>query len=261
MRWARYSIGKDIHYGIVNPDMTIDEVEGSPFTETRKTGVKRKLSDVKLLTPVMPGTFYAVGFNYLGHTAEAGEFLKKEQKVPKKPDVGYRANNALCGPDDPVIVPRHSPGVIQCEGELVAVVGKTAKYLTEDNALDCLLGYTIGNDISERHWQAMDRTIWRAKNSDTFKPMGPWIETDVKLDELVTTTRLNGKQGSQFKTNSMIFGVARYLAEISSAITLNPGDVLWMGAEAPSLDMRVGDVCEIEINQIGTLRNPIVAEG
>ncbi len=260
MRWARYSVGTDIHYGVVGQDLTIEEVEGSPFTQTRPTGVKRKLSDVKLLPPVVPGTFYAVGYNYAGHTAEANEFLKKEVKMPKKPDVGYRANSALIGHDDAVVIPRHSPGIIQFEGEIVAVVGKTAKYLTVDNALDCLLGYTIGNDISERYWQAMDRTIWRAKNSDTFKPMGPWIETDLDLDKQVTTIRLNGKQVSRFNTNGMIFGIARFLAEISSAITLNPGDVLWMGAEAPSLDMRAGDVCEVEISGIGTLRNPIVAE-
>ena len=260
MRWARYLADGKTHYGIVNADLTIDEVEGSPFESTRPTGVRRKVADVKLLPPVIPGTFYAVGFNYLGHTAEAGEFLAKDVKIPKKPDVGYRANNALVGDGDEVMVPRSSPGVIQFEGELVAVVGKKAKFLTEENALDCLLGYTIGNDISERYWQKMDRTIWRAKNSDTFKPMGPWIETDVSLPELVTTIRLNGQQVSQFKTNGMLFGVARYLAEISSAITLNPGDVLWMGAETPSLDMRAGDVCEVEISGIGVLRNPIVAE-
>ena len=260
MRWARYLVGSVVHYGVVNKNMTIDEVEGSPFDETRPTGVRRMLSDVKLLPPVIPGTFYAVGFNYLGHTAEAGEFLTKDIKIPKKPDVGYRANNALVGHDDEVMVPKSSPGVIQFEGEIVAVVGKKAKFLTEENALDCLLGYTIGNDISERYWQKMDRTIWRAKNSDTFKPMGPWIETELSLPDQVTTIRLNGKQVSQFKTNNMLFGVARYLAEISSAITLNPGDVLWMGAEAPSLDMRAGDICEVEISGIGTLRNPIVAE-
>ena len=260
MRWARYAVNDQVRYGIVNHDLSIDEVDGSPFGEHRSTGVKRKLSDVRLMTPVTPGTFYAVGYNYSGHTKEAEGFLKKDIKAPKKPDVGYRANSALIAHGEAVVIPRHSPGIIQFEGEIVAVVGKTAKYLTEENALDCLLGYTIGNDISERHWQGMDRTIWRAKNSDTFKPMGPWIETDVDLASLKTTIRLNGQQVSRFNTNDMIFGIARYLAEISSAITLNPGDVLWMGAEAPSLDMRAGDVCEVEISSIGVLRNPIVAE-
>ncbi len=148
---------------------------------------------------------------------------------------------------------------MQYEGELVAVIGKTAKGLSESEALSCVFGYTIGNDVSERTWQRGDRTLWRAKNSDTFKPMGPWIETDVDLESLITRVRLNGKQVSEFKTNNMIFGVARYISEITKFITLHPGDVLWMGTEAPTLDMKAGDVVEIEIDQIGTLRNPVVA--
>jgi 2-keto-4-pentenoate hydratase/2-oxohepta-3-ene-1,7-dioic acid hydratase in catechol pathway len=123
-----------------------------------------------------------------------------------------------------------------------------------------VFGYTIGNDVSERTWQASDRTLWRAKNSDTFKPMGPWIETDVSLERLVTRVRLNGAIVSEFPTNDMVFGVARYISEITRFITLFPGDVIWMGAEAPTRDMVAGDHVEIDIDGIGTLSNPIVAE-
>ena len=90
--------------------------------------------------------------------------------------------------------------------------------------------------------------------------MGPWIETEVDLDALVTKVRLNGTEVSRFRTNDMIFGVARYIAEISEVMTLSPGDIIWMGAQAPTSDMVAGDVVEIEIEGIGTLRNPIVAE-
>jgi 2-keto-4-pentenoate hydratase/2-oxohepta-3-ene-1,7-dioic acid hydratase in catechol pathway len=123
-----------------------------------------------------------------------------------------------------------------------------------------VLGYTIGNDVSERTWQRNDRTFWRAKNSDTFKPMGPWIETDVDLDALVTIVRLNGREVSRFRTNEMIFGVAEYISTMSRCLTLYPGDVVWMGTDDPTLDMVAGDVVEIEIDGIGTLRNPVVAE-
>jgi 2-keto-4-pentenoate hydratase/2-oxohepta-3-ene-1,7-dioic acid hydratase in catechol pathway len=259
MKWARFSHEGSISYGIVEGD-TIQPVSGTPFAKYQTSGKPLRLDGVTLLPPVVPQTFYAVGFNYVGHTEEAGTFLKKQQKIPQKPDVGYRSVGALIGAGQPVVVPAGSSGVVQFEGELVAVIGKTAKHVRQEDALDYVLGFTIGNDLSERSWQAIDRTVWRAKNTDTFKPMGPWIETEVSLPDLVTKVRLNGQLVSQFKTNGMIFGVERYIAEITQFITMHPGDVLWMGTEAPTLDMRAGDVVEIDINQIGVLRNPITAE-
>jgi 2-keto-4-pentenoate hydratase/2-oxohepta-3-ene-1,7-dioic acid hydratase in catechol pathway len=258
MRWARYKHAGTVSYGIVT-EGAVEPVSGTPFGDFQRSGRSVRLDAVELLPPVIPQTFYAVGFNYLGHTAEAGEFLKKPQKIPSKPDVGYRSASALVGAGASVVVPAESSGVIQFEGELVAVIGKTAKHVLEKHALDYVLGFTIGNDISERTWQAADRTVWRSKNTDTFKPMGPWIETRVSLPDLTTQVRLNGKIVSEFKTNAMLFGVERYIAQITRFVTLPPGDVLWMGTEAPTLDMRAGDVVEVEINQIGVLRNPIVA--
>jgi 2-keto-4-pentenoate hydratase/2-oxohepta-3-ene-1,7-dioic acid hydratase in catechol pathway len=259
MRWARYSHNGSIGYGIVTGD-ELRPISGTPFDSYSETGETWPLSDVKLLAPVSPGTFYAVGFNYAAHTREAEAFSATAPKIPEKPDVGSRGVGAIIGPGDSVIIPRESAGIIQAEGELVAVIGKTAKHVPEDRVDDYILGYTIGNDISERVWQKLDRTLWRAKNSDTFKPMGPWIETDVSLPDLVTRIRVNGVQMSEFKTNDMIFGVARFISEITRFVTMHPGDVIWMGAEAPSPDMRAGDVCEVEISGIGVLRNPIAGE-
>jgi 2-keto-4-pentenoate hydratase/2-oxohepta-3-ene-1,7-dioic acid hydratase in catechol pathway len=149
---------------------------------------------------------------------------------------------------------------VQYEGELVAVIGRKCKHLTRDSALSAVLGFTIGNDVSERTWQKSDRTLWRAKNTDTFKPMGPWIETNVKLDDLVTKVRLNGKELIAFQTNHMVFGVVDFLVAMTQYLTLYPGDVLWMGTEGATENMKHGDVCEIEISGIGTLRNPVVRE-
>ncbi len=159
-----------------------------------------------------------------------------------------------------MIIPREATDAIQYEGELVAVIGKRAKHLSEAEALSCVLGYTIGNDVSERSWQKSDRTLWRAKNTDTFKPMGPWIETDVDLDKLETRVRVNGTELLRFKTNAMLFGVARFISTITRYITLHPGDVLWMGTDGSSPNLKAGDVVEVEITGIGTLRNPFVAE-
>ena len=259
MKWARFKYRDAISYGIVAGD-TIEIVDGEPFGPYVRGKAFLALSDVTLLPPVMPGTFYAVGYNYIAHTEEARAFLKTPPKIPEKPDVGYRSNNALIANDEKIIIPADSSGLVQFEGELVAVIGKKAKHVKEADALGYVLGYTIGNDISERSWQSLDRTIWRSKNSDTFKPMGPWIETDIDLAQLTTRVRLNGAQVSEFKTDQMIFGVAQYITEITKFVTMHPGDVLWMGAQAPSLDMRAGDVVEVEINGIGTLRNHVVAE-
>jgi 2-keto-4-pentenoate hydratase/2-oxohepta-3-ene-1,7-dioic acid hydratase in catechol pathway len=122
-----------------------------------------------------------------------------------------------------------------------------------------VLGYTIGNDVSERTWQKSDRTLWRAKNADTFKPMGPWIETDVNLDALETRVRVNGVETTRFATNDMLFGVAAYIAAITRYIALVPGDILWMGTDGTSPDLKPGDTVEVEIAGIGTLANPFVA--
>ena len=100
--------------------------------------------------------------------------------------------------------------------------------------------------------------MWRAKNTDTFKPMGPWIETELDLDSLVTTVRINKAETISFPTNNMIFGVARFISAMSKYLTLIPGDMIWMGTEGHSVNMKPGDLCEIEINKIGILRNPVV---
>src|SRR5262245_28583895 len=110
MRWVRYRHEHKIKYGIVNDDRSISEVDADPFQPSVQTGPKRSFAEVTLLPPVMPGTFYAVGFNYLGHTAEAAEFLKTEVKVPKKPDVGYRATGALIAHDEAIVIPASSSG-------------------------------------------------------------------------------------------------------------------------------------------------------
>jgi 2-keto-4-pentenoate hydratase/2-oxohepta-3-ene-1,7-dioic acid hydratase in catechol pathway len=104
----------------------------------------------------------------------------EEPNIPPNADIGYRANNALIAHNENIVIPHDAGELVQYEAELVAVIGTKAKYLSESEALSCVLGWTIGNDMSERTWQRGDRTLWRAKNTDTFKPMGPWINI---LDE------------------------------------------------------------------------------
>ncbi len=258
MRWVRYEQEGSIGVGVVEGER-IAEVERMNFGPPLRTGRTLALADVALLPPVIPPTFYAVGINYLRHVENAAARGLATQ-VPTQPDVGYRANNALIGAGASIVIPSGSSGKVQFEGELVVVIGRKAKHLSKADALSCVFGYTIGNDVSERTWQKSDRTFWRSKNSDTFKPMGPWIETDVNLDALVTTIRLNGKEVSRFRTNDMIFGIADYISAMTSCLTLYPGDVIWMGTDDPTLDMVAGDAVEVEIEGIGSLQNRVIAD-
>lgn len=259
MRWARFDNDGTASFGIVEGDRIVP-VHGSPFGQWERAGAARPLAGVKLLIPFEPVTFYACGLNYAEHVREAAAKLGQEPNIPKQPDIGYRANNALIATNEPIVIPQDATDKVQYEGELVAVIGRKCKHLTREDALSAVLGYTIGNDVSERTWQRGDRTLWRAKNTDTFKPMGPWIETDVDLDSLVTTVRLNGKKLIAFDTNHMVFGVVDFLVAMTRYLTLYPGDMVWMGTEGATQDMKHGDVCEIEISGIGTLRNPVVRE-
>jgi 2-keto-4-pentenoate hydratase/2-oxohepta-3-ene-1,7-dioic acid hydratase in catechol pathway len=258
MRFARYVYGGRETYGIVEGDRLID-IDGDLFKGWTRTERSRPLADAKLLPPVEPRTFYAAGLNYADHVLSASKITGKPASLPEKPDIGYRANNALVGQGDAIVVPKDATEKVQYEGELVAVIGKQARNVPQDKALDYVFGWTIGNDVSERTWQRGDRTFWRGKNCDTFKPMGPWIETEVDLDKLETIVRVNGRQTIRFPTNHMIFGVARYISAMSRYLTLYPGDVVWMGTEGEAENIKPGDVVEVEIPGIGVLRNPVVA--
>jgi 2-keto-4-pentenoate hydratase/2-oxohepta-3-ene-1,7-dioic acid hydratase in catechol pathway len=260
MRWIRYEVGGRAVYGIVDGDM-VTEVRGDPFAGYEKTDARQPFSSVKLLVPVEPRTFYCAGLNYAEHVIEAAKKRGEEPKLPAAADIGYRANNALIAHGEPIVIPSDATDRVQYEGELVAVIGRKAKHLSEGDALSCVLGWTIGNDMSERTWQANDRTLWRAKNADTFKPMGPWIETDFDLDAAQTMIRVNGEEKFRFRTNNMIFGPATFISRMSQYLTLYPGDVVWMGTEGAPENLKHGDTVEIEITGIGTLSNPVMREG
>jgi len=259
MRWVRFSRHGDTAYGIVDGDR-IREVAGDPFGGYETTTRLHALDAVKIEVPIVPRTFYCVGLNYAEHIREAAAKLGIAPDLPKQPDAGYRAVNALIAHEESVVIPPDASKV-QYEGELAVVIGKQAKHLSEADALSCVLGYSIGNDVSERVWQKSDRTLWRAKNTDTFKPMGPWIETDVDLDALETCVRVNGVETTRFRTNAMLFGVATYIATITRYVTLYPGDMIWMGTDGTSPDLKPGDVVEVEITGLGILRNAFVAAG
>ena len=259
MKWCRFSIGDGISYGIIEGDNVV-EVEGDPFDGYNKTSKSQPLASVKLEVPVIPPTFYAAGINYPEHVTWAAKMRGEEPVLPEKADIGYRAINALVPNEHPIIVPKDATELVQYEGELVVVIGKECKNVTQAQALDYVLGYTIGNDVSERTWQRGDRTMWRAKNTDTFKPMGPWIVTDLEPDDFHVTITLSDRVVGEYDVKTAIFGVREYISEMSRYLTLVPGDIIWMGTDGATENMVDGDLVEVEISDIGVLRNKVVWE-
>ncbi len=258
MIWCRFNKDGQIAFGIVEGDM-VAAVEGSPFEDWRHTGKNFALTDVELLVPVLPGTFYAGGINYLEHIDKMYRRAGLEPVIPTVPEIGYRSNNALLAHEGEIVKPADSSDAFEYEAELVVVFGKKARNVSREEAMDCVFGYTIGNDISERTWHKSDRTMRRSKNADTFKPMGPWIVTGLDPADMHTRVWLNGEKVEDFDTGAMVFDVPAYIAEISRYATIYPGDVLWMGTDGLPQQMKPGDLVEIEISGIGTLRNRVVA--
>jgi 2-keto-4-pentenoate hydratase/2-oxohepta-3-ene-1,7-dioic acid hydratase in catechol pathway len=216
----------------------------------------KKAVDRQVLDAVR--NFYAAGLNFRAHIDWANRHHGGGYKVPVQADIGYRSHNALILSGEDIVIPKDSPGPVEFEGELVAVIGKKMKNVTEEGALQYVAGYTLGNDVSERSWQKSDRTLWRAKNCDSFKPMGPFIVDGVDPMALIVEVRINGKTVSSYSTAGMIFGVAQYLSRMSQYLTLHPGDVVWFGCDGPTLPaLQRGDLVEVVNEHIGVLSNRV----
>ena len=258
MKFGRFQHQSRTFFGLVEGSQ-VAELDGSPFSSYTTTSNFHALSALKILTPCEPRNFYCAGLNYAAHIEWGAKRKGVAPKYPEKADVGYRSFNALCATDEAIVIPADASDMVQFEGELVAVVGKTAKNLTEDNALSCILGYTLGNDVSERTWQKTDRTLWRAKNCDTWKPMGPFIVTGLDPMNLDVEIHMNGQRVAGYNTGKMLFSAQRYIAEITRYMTLHPGDVIWLGTDdATEPNLKDGDVCEIIQKDIGILRSPVI---
>jgi len=221
----------------------------------------------KLLAPISPEIILCIGLNYKFHAEETGA------SEPDQPILFIKGRNALQNPGDPVEIPTHMAShKVDYECELAMVIGKTCKNANEDNALDYVLGYTCANDVSARDWQ----TEWgggqwcKGKTFDTFCPLGPCLVTTddiVDPNDLAIKTILNGETVQDWNTNDMIFNVKKLIAFLSGSTTLHPGTVILTGtpqgvgaAKNPPLWMKDGDTVTIEVEQIGSLTNPVINE-
>lgn len=257
MKFARYQLDGRIHHGRLHDDGTLERLAGPMLTTQQTTGERDALAKVKLLAPVDPPRLFGVGLNYALHAKEAN------MAIPEFPMLFMKPSTALIGPDEPIIYPRQGKRV-DYECELAVVIGKKVRRIPQERALEAVFGYTCANDVSERtiQWPEMKMgSILIGKGFDTFCPLGPVVATGIDPHRLQIQTRLNGVVKQNSNTADLIFDVAKLVSYMSEAVTLLPGDVIITGTPSGIGPMNPGDTVEIEIEKIGVLRNPVVAEG
>jgi 2-keto-4-pentenoate hydratase/2-oxohepta-3-ene-1,7-dioic acid hydratase in catechol pathway len=262
LRIVRYSLDSRINYGSLGSDNRITPIEGDIFGEWTWRSEKVDLTNTHLLAPVRPPTIIAIGLNYRGHATESGK------PIPKAPAIFLKANTAVADPEQLIMLPRMAPSEVDYEAELVIVIGREARNVSEDDALEYVLGFTCGNDVSARDCQLRLDVQWtRGKSFDTFAPLGPWIENEVDGDKCNIQCRLNGKIMQSSNTSDLIFNTRQLVSYSSKCMTLIPGTVIMTGTPAgvgfarnPPVFLRNGDVVEVEIEGIGILKNQVQNE-
>jgi 2-keto-4-pentenoate hydratase/2-oxohepta-3-ene-1,7-dioic acid hydratase in catechol pathway len=257
MRFIRYQKADEPPtYGWIleeSAGLSVGPVEGSPFGEFRRLEAVQPLDGVRLLTPAQPSKILCIGRNYVAHAREHAA------EVPEVPLLFLKPPSSVIGPGEKIILPPQSQQV-EHEAELVVVIGRRGRWIPPEEALNYVMGYTIGNDITARDLQRRDGQWTRAKGFDTFCPVGPWIETDFDPADGVITCSVNGEMRQMGSTRDMVFNVRQLVAYTSSVMTLAPGDILFTGTPAGVGILQPGDVVEVTIEGLGTLHNPVVAE-
>lgn len=225
-------------------------LDNAPWLGGKETGDKYKLNEVDLLAPVQPSKIICVGLNYHAHV----EASFSADEAPEEPLLFLKPPSAVIADGEDIIHPPQSERV-DYEAELAVVIGKRGKNIPEDQAGDYIFGYTCANDVTARDLQKKDRQWARAKGFDTFCPVGPHIVTDINVDDILIEGIVNGEVVQSGRTSLMIFKIPFLLNYISSAMTLEPGDLLITGTPAKIAPMKSGDVIEVRIEHIGSLKN------
>ena len=245
MRLVRFSLGDRRGYGAEN-EGSISALSWEPYDLQAEPDERIPLSDATLLAPVLPTKIVAVGLNYMDHAQEFG------LAIPDEPLLFLKASSTVLGHGGTVLCPPQSARV-DYEAELAVVIGVETRGVSEPEALGCVLGYTCGLDMTARDLQASDGQWTRAKNFDTFCPLGPWVETVLEPDDLAVELRLNGEVRQSSRTSRLIFKVPYLVSFISSIMTLYPGDVIMTGTPSGVGEVHPGDRIEVSIEGIGAL--------
>ncbi|MFI5833107.1 fumarylacetoacetate hydrolase family protein [Micromonospora sp. NPDC051300] len=264
MRIARFAHAKGMSFGVVEGEpeagpqgLTIAEIEGHPFGQIQFSGARWALSDVRLLSPILPSKVVCVGRNYAEHAAEHGS------EVPKEPLLFLKPSTSVIGPRDAIRLPIFSKQV-EHEAELAVVIGAPGARRADRAAAErAIFGYTCANDVTARDLQRSDGQWTRAKGFDSFCPIGPWISTGLDVRDLEIRCEV-GRDPEEMevrqlgRTKDMVFDVPGLVSYISHVMTLLPGDVVLTGTPAGVSPLTEGDTVTVRIEGIGELSNPVV---
>jgi 2-keto-4-pentenoate hydratase/2-oxohepta-3-ene-1,7-dioic acid hydratase in catechol pathway len=254
MKIIRYVLdGEKPSFGVLQAGVVF-ALEGDLFDCPTAGRQIAPLEDVRLLALGQPSKIIAAGRNYAAHAAEF------DNVVPAEPLIFFKPPSAIIGPAEPIELPPQSSRVDH-EAELVVVIGRRGRHIPKDQALDYVLGYTCGNDVTARDLQHSEQLWTRAKGFDTFAPLGPWIETELDPAELEITARVNGEVRQRANTRQLAFDVPVLINYISAVMTLEPGDLIFTGTPAGVSPLQPGDRVEVEVEGLGVLVNPVLKAG
>lgn len=257
MRIVRYAVGGVCCYGELDVgDARITRFEGDPYMGLSLTGHVDDVRDVTVLAPLDRPRIFGFAYNYAAHVDET------DREIPDVPVCFMKPSTAVVGPGGAIVYPADGE-LIHFEGELVVVIGKRARCVNPSDAHGYILGYTCGNDVSDRIVQRKESrfgTLLVGKGQDTFAPLGPVIATGLDPSRLSLTTRVNGTVAQSASTADLLLAVPDLVSYLSRHLTLLPGDAIMTGTPSGVGPIRPGDEIEVEIEGIGVLRNPVVAE-
>ena len=250
MKVARFSNGAEPRFGIVDgPELVV--LKGHPLVAGyQTTGERIPLKELKLLAPTIPSKIVCIGKNFADHAAEIGE------EVTEEPLIFFKPSSAIIGHGDAIVIPPQSKQV-ELEAELCLVIGKLAKNVSVDKAMEYLWGVTIANDVTARDLQFGDGQWARSKAFDTFCPLGPWVETEFVPDSQVIESRINGEVRQNVAISEMVHSIPNIISYVSKNMSLLPGDIILTGSPAGISVINAGDMIECEIEGIGILSNPV----
>lgn len=252
MKYVRFSHENKVSFGILE-GKEIKVLSRSYFcSNSTETGERLPLQKVKLLAPTEFGKALCIGLNYRDH---AEEF---KLPIPERPVVFMKASTAIADPEGDIVYPRDMSAHLDYEGELTVVIGKKCHRVSEEEATDHILGYTIANDVTARDLQSKTGQWTVAKGFDTFCPIGPYIETVIDPSSLELETRVNGEVKQHSNTKNLIFKIPYLVSYLSHVMTLNAGDIILTGTPSGISRLEEGDTVEITIEGLGTLRNKVV---
>jgi 2-keto-4-pentenoate hydratase/2-oxohepta-3-ene-1,7-dioic acid hydratase in catechol pathway len=251
-RYVRYDRNGEVSWGELDKEGSIYQLSAAPYLGGERTGSMHGLADVKLKAPVDPKLSFMTAFNYRDHKLPG-----YEQDPTKKPGLFTVPVSSIIGPDDDLVRPAEAEN-FHYEAEMVVVVGKRAENVPLEDASDYIFGITIGNDGSERDWQAGDIQWLRAKGSNNFNAVGPYLVTGLDYTDLDIEGRHNGVKSQGANSSGMIFDFNYMVHYISKYFTLEPGDVIWSGTMGDTGSLKPGDTYAITVEGIGTLENKLV---